>query len=157
MKNKTPIRMAFSWSTTTAQPGRLFCWLILLLGGVVIVMAVAGLWNGLQYFLYGVPASGRVIEFHHPMAHNMGVVAQVDVTLPGTASFRETIQDNLSTEGWEVGVTTLPLRCVRDQAGYFNCIFDSGLDRFLFPLIVLAVGAGMVWWSVKKTRGVPLR
>ncbi len=130
----------------------MFRWLILLLGVPVIAIGLASLWVGLQYTLRGVPASGRVLAFHHPMAHNMGVIAQVEVTLAGARPFHTEIEGNLVTDDWVAGETTIELRCVGGDSSRFACTVDTGLGRFALPLIVLAVGAAMVWWGVTRVR-----
>ena len=115
---------------------------------MAVVIAVIGLWNTLQYSLYGVPASGRVLEFHHPTARSMGVVMQVEVTLLGVKPFRDEIEDNFDTSDWVAGETTLPLRCIAVRADDFNCTVGSGV-RLVVPVIFLVVGGWMMWWGAK--------
>jgi hypothetical protein len=139
-------------ASSRPSPSPLFRWLILLLGAPVIAVGLASLWIGLQYTLRGVPATGRVIEFHHPMPHNLDVIAQVDVTLAGVRPFRTEIESNLVTDDWVAGETTIALRCVHGDSGRIVCTVDSALGRFAFPLVALAVGSGMVWWGVTRVR-----
>ena len=138
----------------THSRSHLFLRAIVLLGGLTISMASVGLWGALQYSLRGVPASGRVIEFHASGAHSASIVAQVEVTLSGAPPFRSEVNDATHSQEWEVG-GTVPLLCTHIWADHVSCVVDSKSDRYLTPLIVLTVGAGMIVWGVKGLRGSP--
>jgi len=137
-----------------ARHGRWFYWVILLLGGLTMALALPGLWGGLQYSFRGVRASGKVIEFHTTTARSVSIVAQVEVTLPDAAPFRWEVEDATHSQEWVVG-GTVPLLCTHIYADHVSCMVDAWRERYLPPLLVLAAGAGMLMWSLKSVRALP--
>ena len=138
----------------THNRSRSFLRLIVLLGGLTISVGSVSLWGALQYSLRGVPASGRVVEFHASGPHSASIVAQVDVTLSDAAPFRWEVDDATHSQEWVVG-GTVPLLCTHIWADHVSCVVDSWSERYLTALIVLAIGAGMLVWAVKRLRAFP--
>jgi len=126
-------------------------WMVPLVAGVLFVLAAINFWGELHYSLNGVHTSGQVIDFHASRTRSISIVAQVEVALPGVAPFRWDVDDAFGTQNWEPG-GTVPLLCAHIHADHMSCVVDSWLDRFLFPLIVLMIGAGVFLWTLKRYR-----
>jgi hypothetical protein len=71
--------------------------------------------------------------------------------MPGGVTFRDEIDDEMGSQDWTTG-GTVALRCTHFYADHWSCSADSGLSRFVFPLLFLIAGAGMVGWSITKIR-----
>jgi hypothetical protein len=125
--------------------------MLLLVAVVFVALAAINLWGEAVYSLSGVPASGKVIEFHATQARSRSIVAQVDVVVPGAAPFRWEVDDTLGLESWEVG-GSVPLLCAHIHADHLSCVIDSWTDRFLVPLIFLAIGAGAIGLVLRGRR-----
>ena len=137
----------------SAQPRLLSQWMAPLVASIFIVLAVIVLWGEIYYSLFGVTASGEVIAFHAARARSMSIDAEVEVVLPEAVPFRWEVNDAFGTQHWEQG-GQVPLLCARIHADHMSCVVDSLLDRYLFPLIALAIGAGVVLWTLRRRRAV---
>jgi hypothetical protein len=123
--------------------------MILLVAGIFIALGAINLWGVLLYSLNGVRASGKVIEAHAAQARSVSIDARVEVELPGAAPFRWDVDDTFGTQNWEPG-STVPLLCTHIHADHISCVVDSWLDRFLFPSVVLAIGVGVMFWTLRR-------
>jgi hypothetical protein len=126
-------------------------WMILLVAAVFIALSAVNLYGGLLYSLRGVHASGKVVEAHAAASRSATIEARVEVVLPGAAPFRWNVEDTFGTQDWEPG-STVPLLCTRIHADHISCVVDSWPDRFLFSSIILALGVGVAWWTLKRAR-----
>jgi hypothetical protein len=118
---------------------------------VFVALAAIGLWGQAIYSLRGVPASGKVVEFHATSARSYSVEAQVDVVVAGSAPFRREIDDTFRVQHWEEG-TTVPLLCAHVHADHWSCVLDSWVDRFLFPSTALVCGLAVLWLALRGRR-----
>ena len=139
-----------SWTAEARRPSPFFVWLILLLGLLVAAAGIAGIWVAGK-FAFGQYATGKVVEFHHAGSHSASIVGQVEVAVPDGASFRTEVDDAMGSQDWEVGAD-VSLRCTHFSSEEWSCSADSGIWRFVFPLLFLGAGAGMAWWSVRRVR-----
>jgi hypothetical protein len=141
-----------SVSPLSRQPTPIFVWLILLLGTLVIAEGALSVWIAIKV-AWGEPATGKVVEFHHTGSNSrsVSIVGQVDVAMPGGATFRDEVDDAMGSQDWVVG-GNVALRCTHFYADHWSCSADSGFSRFLFPLFFLSIGVGMVWGSARKIR-----
>lgn len=128
---------------------RLASWMVLLVAGILIALGGIDLWGGLLYSLNGVRASGKVIEAHAAQARSASIEARVEVVLPGVAPFRWDVEDTFGTRNWEPG-STVPLLCTHIHANHISCVVDSLLDRYLFPSAMFVIGAGVMFWTLKR-------
>jgi hypothetical protein len=128
---------------------RLSSWMILLVAGVFIALSAINLWAQMLYSLNGVPASGKVIEAHAAASRSATIDARVEVAMPGVAPFRWDVEDTFGTQHWEPG-GTVPLLCTHIHADHISCVVDSLLDRYLFPSAMLVIGAGVMFWTLKR-------
>ena len=123
-------------------------WPAIAIGVLLMVVATIAVWRTAEYTLHGIPASGRLIEFHHPMPRSMDTVAQVEVSMPGVAPFRKQIEDNFSTDDWVEGTTVLPLRCIPVGTGGYDC--GAGLGAVAaIPLLLFLAGGLLLWWGLR--------
>ncbi|HEY6254698.1 MAG TPA: hypothetical protein VIY51_02790 [Xanthobacteraceae bacterium] len=122
-----------------------------LIAAAFFVLATIQLWSEIYYSLIGVRTSGEVIEFHTSRARSISIVAEVEVDMPGVTPFRWEVDDPFGTQSWEPG-GRVPLLCARIHADHMSCVVDSWLDRFLFPLIAIPIGVGVLLWLVKRRR-----
>jgi hypothetical protein len=114
-----------------------------------MLVATVAAWHTVRYTLYGIPASGRVLAFRHPASRSMDTIVQLEVSVPGVATFREQIEDNFSTDDWDEGATTLSLRCIPAGSGHFDCGAGLGAIAFI-PLLLFLAGAVLLWWGLKR-------
>lgn len=123
-------------------------WARIAVGALLVVVATVAGWHTARYALYGIHASGRVLQFHQPMPRSMDTVVQVEVSMPGAAPFRDQIEDNFSTGDWVEGTTTLSLNCIPVGAGHYDC--GAGLGpTAMIPLLLFLAGGAMLLWGVK--------
>lgn len=103
---------------------------------------------------FGESATGKVLEFHRTGtgSRNVSIAGRVEVVMPDGATFRDEVDDATGSQDWVVG-GNVALRCTHFQADHWSCSADSGYARFLFPLLFLGAGVGMVWGSARKIRG----
>jgi hypothetical protein len=120
-----------------------------LIAGLFFVLATINLWSEIYFSLFGVRTSGEVIEFHASRARSISITAEIEVDMPGTAPFRWEVDDAFGTQNWEVR-GTVPLLCARLHPDHMSCVLDSWLDRFLFPLIAISIGTGVLLWMVRR-------
>ena len=124
-------------------------WLILLVASLFVVLSGINLWAEALYSMNGVRASGKVTEAHAAGPRSATIEARVEVVLPGVAPFRWDVEDTFGTQHWEPG-STVALLCAHIHADHMSCVVDSWLDRFVFPLIALLIGAGAAWWALRR-------
>jgi hypothetical protein len=132
--------------------GRPFVWAIIVLGILATAVGALSVWVAGKV-AFGQPATGKVVEFHRTgsSSRNVSIVGEVEVTLPGSPTFRDEVDDAMGSLDWSVG-GNVPLRCTHFYADHWSCSADSGLSRFLFPLLILVAGLGMGWWSARELR-----
>ena len=124
-------------------------WATIAIGALVMLVATVAAWHTVRYTLYGIPASGRVLAFQHPTSRSMDTIVQLEISMPGVATFREQIEDNFNTDAWEDGTTALSLRCIPVGAGRFDC--GAGLGAVaIIPLLLFVAGGVILWWGVRN-------
>jgi hypothetical protein len=123
-------------------------WLILFIGGAFLLVGGVGLWGALDFSFRSVPATGRVIEHHTTGSRSASVIAQVEVTVAGARPFRTEVEDSLGAGTWVDG-GTVTLVCTKVGRDYPNCMVDSLLDLWLWPLVFFGIGAIVVFFYVR--------
>jgi len=131
--------------------GPLATGIALLAALVFLGLSALMLWGQSIYSLSGVPATGKVVEFHAMSARSQSVEAEVDVALPGAAPFRWEVEDTFRLMHWEEGAS-VPLLCAHVHADHWSCVIDSLVDRFLFPACTLAVGIAALLLALRRPR-----
>ena len=106
-----------------------------------ILLGVAGLWSQIDFSLGSVAASGKIISLHPQQVHSSSVTAEVDVSGLGPKPIRTQVNVGVGSQSGD----TVDLVCVKDR-----CQIDSWFDRWLFPLIALAIGVTIIVWRVRK-------
>lgn len=152
-QRRNAVNFAFSASRPSKQRSLIVVWLMLLLGSLIVVEGAVSVWVAMKV-AWGESATGKVIEFHHSGSgsHSASIVGQVDVVMPGGATFRDEVDDAMGSQDWIVG-GNVALRCTHFYADHWSCSADSGFSRFLFPLFFLSIGVGIVWGSARNIRG----
>ena len=130
--------MASNSASSNRRP--IEAWIYYLATGSLILLGAVGLWNEIDFSLGSLVASGKVVSFHPRAAHDSSVNAEVDVSGQGPRPFRTQVNVGV---GSQIG-DTVELVC----AGH-SCQIDSWSDRWLGPLIALAIGVTMLIWRVR--------
>jgi hypothetical protein len=122
-------------------------WIGLVCGAVFFVLSIVDLAAQVRYSWSGVPATGRVVEFHQPSARSMTVYGVVSVALPGAAPFRWEVEDTFGQQSWSVG-GDVPLLCARLHADHVSCTLRSLVDRFGPALFFGLIGGSVALLSL---------
>jgi hypothetical protein len=126
-------------------------WLMLFVGAIFAVLGALMLWSAVESALHAVPATAKVIATEVGIGRKRSVHAQVEVTVPGQKGFRTEIEDALGPGTWVEG-GTIEVVCAKLPTGSQHCELDSALDRWLFPVIIFAVGCGAIWLSLRRRK-----
>ena len=140
--------MAIGSQTSASSARRWPSWLILFIGGAFLLVGGVGLWGALDFSFRSVPATGKVIEHHTTGSRSASVVAQVEVTVAGARPFRTEVEDSLGAGTWVDG-GTVTLACTKVGRDYPNCMVDSLLDLWLWPLVFFGIGVIVVFFYVR--------
>jgi hypothetical protein len=124
---------------------------MLLVGAVFALLGALMLWTAIESALHAVPATAKVIATEGGIGRKRSVHAQVEVTVPGQKAFRTEVEDVLGLGKWVEG-GTIEVVCAKLPTGPQHCELDSALDRWLFPVIVFAVGCGALWLSLRRRK-----
>ncbi len=120
--------------------------LLFILGVALAAYGAFGTWGALDAARHGVPASGKIVEYHGTSARSRSIVAQVDVTVPGGRPFRAEVYDAFGLGTWSDG-GSIDLLCSKASAAYTECGVASPLDRWLLPVAFLLLGLVMIGWA----------
>ncbi len=126
-------------------------WMLLLVGAIFAVLGLIGLWTAADATFRGVPATAKVIETQGGIGRTKSVHAKVEVSIPGQRAFRTEIEDALGLGSWVEG-GTVDVVCTKLPSGSPHCELDSALDRWPFPVFILAVGFGALWLSLRRRK-----
>jgi hypothetical protein len=126
-------------------------WMMLLVGGVFALLGAIALWTAADTALHAWPATAKVIATEGGIGGKHTVHAQVDVSMPGKKTFRTEVEDTLGLGSWTEG-GTVNLVCTTPAMRSPHCDLDSALDRWLFPSIFFALGAGAVWLALRRAK-----
>jgi hypothetical protein len=136
-------------ATTRESPFRspLVRGMFALLVAVFMILSAISLWDEVELSIRGISASGKVLEHHGLGGHTQGCTAEVEVSPPGSASYRTPMSDGFG-DACEDG-SIVRLICAQDHAGGHSCEIDSW-TRWLFPSAILGIGAGLIVWRMRR-------
>jgi hypothetical protein len=123
-------------------------WLPFALAAVLAVIGASNLWMQWQFGRSGVATSGKVISSEHSSDRNISVVGQVEVPRPGSPPVRVEVFDRFSEQDWAEG-STVRLICRDLSSAAPDCVVNSWADRWPMSLVLLAIAAGIIVWSMR--------
>ncbi len=138
-------------SQTPSAPRQARSWMLILVGAIFAVLGAIELWTATNVTLHAVPATARVIATQGGIGRTKSVHAQVEVAIPGQRAFHTEIEDALGLGSWVEG-GTVDVVCTKLPSGSPHCELDSALDRWPFPVFILAVGFGALWLSLRRRK-----
>jgi hypothetical protein len=124
-------------------------WLMLLVGAIFALLGALMLWTAVDATLHAVPATAKVISTEGGIGRKRSVHAQVEVSIPGRKAARTEVEDALGIGSWTEG-GTIDVVCTKLATGSPHCELDSLIDRWLFPVVIFAVGAGALWLALRR-------
>jgi len=124
-------------------------WLFLLVGAIFALLGAIELWTAVDATLHSVPATAKVIATQGGIGRTKSVHAQVEVAVPGQKAVRAEVEDALGIGSWSEG-DTIDVVCTRLTSTSPHCELDSALDRWLFPVLIFAVGCGAFWLALRR-------
>ena len=142
-------RTAVDPPSAKLETGRRPSWLLLLFGAAFAVFGGIGIWSEADVSLRGVRATAKVIEVQGGIGKTKSVAANVEVGIPGQQRFRAEVHDTLGMETWTEG-GSVEVVCAKLTTSFPNCELDSMLDRWLFPVLLFALGVAALWGALRR-------